>query len=49
MIFHTIGHREPGDEGFEAIYQQEDERSETRTTRGYAWDRRIPGELWWRI
>ena len=44
-----IGHREPGDEGLEAIYQQEDERTETRTTGGYAWDRRIPGELWWRI
>jgi hypothetical protein len=48
-MIHRIGHREPGDEGLEAIYQQEDERRETRTTRGYAWYRRIPGELWWRI
>ncbi|MDQ3922821.1 MAG: hypothetical protein M3309_02645, partial [Actinomycetota bacterium] len=26
MIFHTIGHREPGDEGLEAIHQQEEQR-----------------------
>ena len=26
MIFHTIGHHKPGDEGLEAIYQQEDQR-----------------------
>jgi len=35
-MFYRIGHREPDDEGFEAIYQQEDERSETRTIGGYA-------------
>jgi len=26
MIFHTVGHREPGDEGLEAIHQQEEQR-----------------------
>ena len=26
MIFHAIGYRKPGDEGLEAIYQQEDQR-----------------------
>ena len=26
MIFHAIGYRKPGDEGLEAIYQQEDHR-----------------------